>query len=348
MQNLTTDILYFRPSLPFHPSEKQILYVEEQFNPEVNKYLLNHYEELCTHFEQVGYEFCYFPYLSRKLSEKEYVRYFTPYQSRPVRPMLESSCLSPFLKRGYHLSPSLLIYHPKLSRKGYYAFRAVKIYGQETELGSTMNAILLYLAQQKDEYDHILYCNSPLIETLSDPEDYADMHFSEEVTTLMKDVREKIECLRQHGVNEMILRSLLNPQVKLSRLYITPNARILLSDYGDLEIKMSPLVKSVFFLFLRHPEGIAFKYLSDYRTELYEIYNHLTGRQSNEAIKQSIADVTDPCKNSINEKCARIREAFIREFDEHLAQYYYVTGNRGQAKSIKLPRTLVEWKLTDK
>lgn len=96
-------------------------------------------------------------------------------------------------------------------------------------------------------------------------------------------------------------------------------------------------------MFLRHPEGIVFKLLPDYRGELHEIYTHLTGRSSNEAVMQSIKDVTDPCKNSINEKCARIREAFVREFDDRLAEYYYVTGNRGEAKRVRLPERLVVW-----
>lgn len=47
--------------------------------------------------------------------------------------------------------------------------------------------------------------------------------------------------------------------------------------------------------------------------------------------------------NSINEKCARIRAAFIKEFDHHLAKYYVVTGERGEAKKITLPRDLVIW-----
>ena len=33
---------------------------------------------------------------------------------------------------------------------------------------------------------------------------------------------------------------------------------------------------------------------------------------------QSIEDVTTPLLNSINEKCARIRSAFVKAFDESL------------------------------
>ena len=60
-------------------------------------------------------------------------------------------------------------------------------------------------------------------------------------------------------------------------------------------------------------------------------------------LEQSIRDVTDPCNNSINEKCARIREAFVQNFDDRLAQNYYVTGKRGEPKRITLDKSMIIW-----
>ena len=56
-----------------------------------------------------------------------------------------------------------------------------------------------------------------------------------------------------------------------------------------------------------------------------------------------IEDVTTPLFNSINEKCARIRGAFVGQFDDHMARNYYIDGLRGEAKKITLPRDLVVW-----
>ena len=58
---------------------------------------------------------------------------------------------------------------------------------------------------------------------------------------------------------------------------------------------------------------------------------------------QSIEDVTNPLVNSINEKCARIRGAFVVQFDDRMARNYYIDGRRGEAKKIALPRELVVW-----
>ena len=106
---------------------------------------------------------------------------------------------------------------------------------------------------------------------------------------------------------------------------------------------MEPLVKAVYLLFLRHPEGIIFKHLPDYRKELAEIYQMIKPLGLNDRAIRSIEDVTNPFLNSINEKCARIRGAFISQFDESIAKHYYINGWRGEAKKIVLPRDLVIW-----
>lgn len=145
------------------------------------------------------------------------------------------------------------------------------------------------------------------------------------------------------GVNTLFLRELIEEQPRLSRVRITKDFRIILVDYNELEIRMLPLPKAVFLLFLRHPEGIRFKELSDYAEELLQIYVALHPNGTAESHRRSIRDITDSTKNSINEKCARIRETFLKHFNEYLAHFYFVTGLRGEPKRIKLDRNLVSW-----
>jgi hypothetical protein len=159
----------------------------------------------------------------------------------------------------------------------------------------------------------------------------------------MEEIRERVAKLRQRGIAEYLLEQLIHPDNRLSRLVITKDFRIVLPDYNDMEIKMEPLVKAVYLLFLRHPEGIMFKYLPDYRKELARIYAELRPTGLTDKALQSIEDVTNPLLNSINEKCARIRGAFVGQFDNYMAKSYYIDGLRGEAKKISLPRDLVVW-----
>ena len=131
-------------------------------------------------------------------------------------------------------------------------------------------------------------------------------------------------------------------QIKLSRLTITKDWEIILSDYGK-EVKMEPIVKAVYLLYLRHPEGIAFKCLSDYRQELIDIYVKIKPNGINERAIRSIEDVTNPLLNSINEKCSRIKAVFQSEVDASLVEQYYIVGKSGEVKRIMLPRDMVIW-----
>ena len=159
---------------------------------------------------------------------------------------------------------------------------------------------------------------------------------------LLDEVKENIRKLKEFGMSEKEITSLFQTKQPLIILTVSRNYRIYLGEKRK-EIHMEPIVKAVYLLFLKHPEGIAFKCLPDYREELAEIYNKLRPMGLSDRALQSIEDVTNPLLNSINEKCARIRGAFLGEFDDYMAKYYYIDGRRGEAKKIALPRDLVTW-----
>ena len=177
-------------------------------------------------------------------------------------------------------------------------------------------------------------------------EDFADKNFEtfdEQTREKLNLFRRQVAELQQSGIPVSLLEHLLHEAGKMRRLVITRKNEIVLPDYNNMTIKMEPLVRAVYFLFLRHPEGIIFKELPDYRGELTEIYQFLRPHGLTERAKKSIEDVTDPLQNAINEKCARIRSAFIDKFDGYLARNYFITGERAEPKKIVLPRELVVW-----
>ena len=170
------------------------------------------------------------------------------------------------------------------------------------------------------------------------PNDLGQMNCS----ILLGEVKNMVRRLRNYGVKEAEIAAALQEDEPLSELIITDDYRILIGA-NRKEVHLEPLVKAVYLLFLKHPEGIMFKCLPDYREELAQIYVKLKPYGMSERVVQSIEDVTNPLLNSINEKCARIRGAFVGQFDDHMARHYYIDGLRGEAKKIDLPRNLVVW-----
>lgn len=125
------------------------------------------------------------------------------------------------------------------------------------------------------------------------------------------------------------------------RLMIDGRYRIFLPDYGNAEIKLEPLQKTLFLLYIRHPEGIRFKDLCDYKEELMHIYAEVGRRCEVKPAGNSIERLTSPLDNSINEKSSKIKRSFIKAIGPERAKWYYIDGRKGEARRIALPRELV-------
>ena len=161
---------------------------------------------------------------------------------------------------------------------------------------------------------------------------------------LLDEVKEKVRKLKAYGVEDSEIMAVMNEEELFPQLIVTQDYKVVLADGDDTEVKMEPLVKAVFLLFLSHPEGIVLKCLSDYRKELTQLYLLLRPAGLTDRVLQSIEDVTNPTLNSINEKCARIRKAFSGLLPRSVARYYSISGKRGEVKKIDLVRANVVWK----
>ena len=137
---------------------------------------------------------------------------------------------------------------------------------------------------------------------------------------------------------------------RLSRLVITSDYRFVLADY-DQEVELQPVHKAVYLLFLAHPEGIEFKRLAEYRGELTGYYLKTARLIDREKIEEGVDHLVNPLDNAINEKCSRIKKAFLELMDEYTASYYFISSHTKKhiggrvwyerLKVITLPRELV-------
>ncbi len=359
----TLDDNRFEFSLKGKLAPKELIYVAS----EEDKALDDLFEKQPEVFEgwgmMTGFHIVYLPLLMKRLASKEVMQYRAPYltEAELRTAAVGNDFLLQYLtnpddrkriKQGFIRTED--IYRSGNKDVAVNRFYPLSSKGKES-IGEQLHRIERQILKEKyspnllppkdeernDYADHwdISYCKV---------EEDADRSFNsqlddEDTNDLMEEVRERIAKLRQRGIAEKILEQLLHPDDRPSRMVITKDYRIILPDYNNMEIKMEPLVKAVFLLFLNHPEGIFFKDLPDYREELTQIYLKLKPEGLTERVTRSIEDVTNPTLNSINEKCARIRGAFVGQFDNHIARHYYIDGRRGDVKRISLPRNLVDW-----
>ena len=159
--------------------------------------------------------------------------------------------------------------------------------------------------------------------------------------------------LRAIGVSVLEELRIEAAKSRLSRLLVTKDYRIILVDYGNKEVEMTPVHKAVYLLFLNHPEGIEFKKLCEYRNELLGYYMATAKLMDKQTIAESVDMLVDPLNNSINEKCSRIKSIFLNIMDLYTANYYIISGHTQKhfagsskiwyerLKNVKIPRELV-------
>lgn len=125
------------------------------------------------------------------------------------------------------------------------------------------------------------------------------------------------------------------------QILINRNLDIYLQYKGIHEIKMQPLIKTVYLFFLQHPEGVSFYDLSMHKSEITKLYGKVICRTS--STHAYINRLVNRQDNSINEKISRIKKLFSRILPEHLLEQVIIKGERRQAKQISLDRSQVIW-----
>jgi hypothetical protein len=351
--------------LPFTNLYWQAIYVEDRYNEALNRYFQENADRVKENFKRQGYTFIYLPEEVRGCTNKDEILHY-------LYPQLDSATREKLCNKWNHLStaqfshtlfsslqiplsalkPGLLISPKDDDPNGIYSFlhltnmdEDLKYISKILNLSTNGTYRGFDICYQKQLYLKIEEIRSSAVEN------YADEFFAIDVQDLAEDVREKIKKLKQQGFLDLLVRTLGQDIIEdltrypidtpLSELLINERLDIVLPGYNNFKIKLTPLPKAVYILFLRHPKGIIFKNLPRYRKELMEIYKYLSERESFAEIKRSIELVTDPTKNGINEKCSRIREAFVSNFDDSLSRHYYITGERGEPKKVALAPQLI-------
>lgn len=343
--------------LPFEPSNGQAIYIEREYDEEVNAFILDWYDWIRHQFNTTSIDFCYIPY---RVEEEGLgiAKYHNPCWKNEVKK--DCYTTKEFVSELFNgnvpstLKPSIAIYLKYHSSPGNEKFKIVEFPSVKMKWWEKLLKLVGHPYFNKDLYWTI---GRILNTSLLDPNDtalycrawYKVVHYeqvSQDEEDLYEEIDRKIRMLKERGVDSLILKKILSEMVDeyrpVSRLLITKDLKIILPDYDNMEVRMEPINKAVFLLFLKHEEGIVLKELSDHKDELKSLYTRLS-HNDKKVREDSLETLLDPTKNSINEKISRIREAFIAKFEEDLASNYIITGKRGEPKRITLDRSLVTW-----
>lgn len=164
----------------------------------------------------------------------------------------------------------------------------------------------------------------------------------QEIRDMKVKLAELSKKLRECGVPQEIINSLVSTETHDVKLHITSDYRILLPEFDNREVVMGPLPRALYILLLRHPEGVYLKELSDYRDELLDIYTK-TSNRTTAVLSKSIDSLVDPLDNSVNEKRTQANKSFRSVLSESIAKLFEISGEKGELKRIDIPPQNIEW-----
>lgn len=121
----------------------------------------------------------------------------------------------------------------------------------------------------------------------------------------------------------------------LSRIEIDADTRIRLPELLDKPLGLNPLQRTVYILFLRHPEGIVLRLISDYSRELEEIYQVVKATTDTGRAREAIANLCDPIDGTLHQQLSRIKQKILKLLpNKKLADAYAIQGKHSGPYSI--------------
>ena len=126
-------------------------------------------------------------------------------------------------------------------------------------------------------------------------------------------------------------------------LYIDKCYVIRMGFFDGPVLQLRPLVKTLFILFLKHPEGIILKQRDCYREELEKIYSTINPNTDRDDVKARIARLVDLQDNSFSEKASVLNARLEELMPKEIAGNYQIQGYNGCPRKIRLNPLLVHW-----
>ena len=159
---------------------------------------------------------------------------------------------------------------------------------------------------------------------------------------------DEISKIKHEDNNDWLCNDLLADNIcydndtTISPLHFDNEFNISLPLYPQIDIKLDPLPKSLYILFLNHPEGILLKKIQDYETELKSIYRAVSGRKNPTVIKRMFNSIIDPTDNPLHKNISIIRRSFMSKLSYDIAQNYIPPHGRNAVHNIPLDNSLIE------
>lgn len=387
--------------LPVHFNKFYVVYVEMEYNEPLNRFIGENLEFIRKEFSERNYRFVYIPELKnltdeemllafpldaptmtdmvkdriRNLSTVDFTRMFAGMIGMDVsRRMAGLLCLGCY-EGDCGIRDDIVDY----SKSDFVYVDLLKV--DADRIKDAFEEYFRYYTGEKhvpfsvrprDEYPLDEWQDTEKDGRQNDASDWIFIDEQEEMARIADDIKHKVEILKQGGYIELLLHTLgadIVKQItdsrktanKLMHIAIDDDLTIRIPELSNREVKMPALSRALYVFYLRHTEGVEFKFLSEYTEEIFSLYRLASNRIDDSKLRATVYSLVNPTENKINECVSRIKSAFLSIMDEYLARNYFLQYRmkeirkedfldpdvvriyRDMAKYVSLPREYVSY-----
>ena len=146
----------------------------------------------------------------------------------------------------------------------------------------------------------------------------------EDAASIVAQIRNLLGQLRVKGITDKEIDTILTQQQKPGRAYINSKGMLVLPDEDGVQIKLTPMERTLYILFLRYPGGINADELWRYWDELCDIYGSQTVYDDMDLIEDAVEGICDEEKVTWYTNVSRIKRKISDKLGKRAAEQYII------------------------
>ena len=146
----------------------------------------------------------------------------------------------------------------------------------------------------------------------------------EDAASIVAQINNLLGQLRIKGITDKEIDTILTQQRKPGRAYINSRGMLVLPDENGVQIKLNPMERTLYILFLRYPDGINANELWRYWDELCDIYGSQTVYDDIDLIEDAVEGICDEEKVTWYTNVSRIKRKVTDKLGKRAAEQYII------------------------
>ena len=157
----------------------------------------------------------------------------------------------------------------------------------------------------------------------------------EDAASIVAQIKNLLGQLRVKGISNKEIDTLLTLEQKPGRAYINTQGMLVLPDECGAQIKLTPMERTLYILFLRYPSGINADELWRYWDELCKIYGSQMIYDDKDLIEDAVEGICDEEKVTWYTNVSRIKRKITDKLGKRAAEQYIIRRGEDGLYRIK-------------